>query len=157
MRRKTSIFLLAALALFQAACAKPVIIAGSSMSPTFNEGDRLMMNTSPGEILRGDVIMFRSPRDKSVLIINRVIGLSGETVLIRNGRVIIDGAPLDEPYLQNTNGYSRDFGPVSIPDNHFFVMGDNRDNSLDSRDWGPVGKELVTGKYYTTYWKAETK
>jgi signal peptidase I len=157
-KQKSLVFILTAIAIFYAGCAKPVMIAGSSMSPTFNDGDRLMMNTANGVISRGDVIMFQSPKDKAFSIINRVVGMPGENIEIRNRQVYINGVPLEEPYLDETyNKASRDFGPLKILENHYFVMGDNRDNSSDSRSWGTVDKGLVTGKYYATYWKAEKK
>jgi signal peptidase I len=137
-----------------AACAAPtpVRIEGSAMRPAFKDGDKVIMNKPPGEIGRGDVIMFLYPEDHSRMYIKRVIGLPGEKIEIKSGRIYINGAPLDEPYLDpEYNSENVEFPEETIPEGHYFVMGDNRDNSSDSRAWGTVPKELITGKYSFTY------
>lgn len=130
----------------------PFIVDGESMHPTFENLDYLVVN----ELLyrfkapeRGDVIVFRYPGDPSVFYIKRIIGLPGETVSIRRGNVTIlaeDGTKLAlaEPYIVNEDAtYTKD---VSLLPGEYFVMGDNRPNSSDSRIWGPLPKEDIIGR-----------
>lgn len=147
-----------ALGALGAACAAPtpVRIEGSAMRPAFKDGDKVIMHQPPGEIGRGDVIMFLYPQDHSRMYIKRVIGLPGEKIEIKSGRIYINGAALDEPYVDlEYNRTGAKFSEETIPEEHYFVMGDNRDNSSDSRAWGTLSKELITGKYYLTYWKVK--
>jgi signal peptidase I len=110
--------------------------------------------------LPGDVIVFRYPHDPSQNYVKRCIATGGQTVEIRRKRVFVDGRPLDEPYARFTDPRElpavvapRDnFGPYTVPEGHLFMMGDNRDNSADSRFWGPVAMELVQGRALFTYY-----
>lgn len=109
-----------------------------SMEPTIQVDDRvigLRLSYLFGEVERGDIVIFRYPDDETQLFVKRVIGLPGETLEIRGGRVYINNAaePLSEPYV--VNHMDDDYGPITIPDNSYFVMGDNRPNSRDSRYW----------------------
>ena len=99
---------------------------------------------------RGDVIVFRYPKDPSRDFVKRVIGLPGETVEIHRGAVKIDGEALDEPYLEERDLSS--LGPTLVPPESYFVMGDNRDGSSDSRHWGTVPLENIVGKVLVRYW-----
>lgn len=130
----------------------PFVVDGDSMHPTFENLDYLIIN----EILyrfkspaRGDVIVFRYPGNPSVFYIKRVIGLPGETVSIRKGVVTItttDGSklPLDEPYIVNEDAtYTKD---ISLNEKEYFVMGDNRPNSSDSRVWGVLPRKNIIGR-----------
>ena len=99
---------------------------------------------------RGDVIVFRYPKDPSRDFVKRVIGLPGETVEIHRGDVKIDGEALDEPYLEERDLSS--LGPTLVPPESYFVMGDNRDGSSDSRHWGTVPLENIVGKVLVRYW-----
>ena len=99
---------------------------------------------------RGDVIVFRYPKDPSRDFVKRVIGLPGETVEIHRGAVRIDGEVLDEPYLEERDLSS--LGPTLVPPESYFVMGDNRDGSSDSRHWGTVPLENIVGKVFVRYW-----
>ena len=112
-------------------------------------------------IRRGDIIVFKYPEDPERDFIKRVIGLPGETIEVRNKKVYVDDVPLDEPYVRylvppGENG-SEDFdvrvqyGPVTVPAGHYFMMGDNRDNSQDSRYWGFLPQEYVKGKALFVY------
>ncbi|MFQ5576984.1 MAG: signal peptidase I, partial [Anaerolineae bacterium] len=102
---------------------------------------------------RGDVVVLKVREGAHELLIKRVIGLPGETVEIRNGRVFVDGAALDEPYLaQPTRGH---YGPVYIPPLHLFVLGDNRGASNDSRSFGPIAMKNVVGRAWFSYWPVE--
>ena len=115
-----------------------------------------------GAVERGDVVVFKFPEEPERDFIKRVIGLPGETLEVRRKRVYIDGEPLAEPYLEGRQPVlprgavaveRRDtFGPVTIPDGHYFMMGDNRDNSQDSRFWGPLPHAYLKGRAMVVYW-----
>jgi signal peptidase I len=122
-----------------------------------------------GTIKRRDVIVFKYPEEPDRDFIKRVIGLPGETVEVRDKKVYVNGQALVEPYvhfLQPPSGASElhevtsfdvreRYGPVTVPENHYFVMGDNRDNSQDSRYWGFLPREYVKGKALVIYWSYE--
>jgi signal peptidase I len=119
-----------------------------------------------GEIHRGEIVVFKAPLDPSRDLIKRVIGLPGETVELRQKKVHINGSPIDEPYVhyltaeetpseyrEVTSGdFKEDFGPVTVPAGEYFMMGDNRDNSFDSRYWGFMRRDFVKGKALMIYW-----
>ena len=99
---------------------------------------------------RGDILVFRFPRDPSRDFIKRVVAVAGETVEIRSGRVFVNGQPLEEPYV-----YDRDrstMPALPVPADSFFMMGDNRLGSNDSRDWGAVPRQYIVGKAWLAYW-----
>ena len=126
------------------------------MKPGFNSGDRIFIDKDVGALQRGEVITFLYPKDTSKWYIERIVGLPGETIEIKSGKVYVNGQILDEPYVDQTyNQMNSSFPPKTIPENHYFVLGDNRDNSSDSRSWGTVDKSLITGKYYMTYYKSQ--
>jgi signal peptidase I len=151
-------------------------IPTGSMEPTLLVGDHILVNkfiygiklpfvrktvVPIGKPNRGDVIVFIYPVDKSKDFIKRVIGLPGERIEIKGQSVHIDGKRLDDPYGRYTSkpvgesGRSPaggHFGPVIVPDNHLFVLGDNRDHSSDSRFWGFVPLKSVKGKAFIIYW-----
>jgi signal peptidase I len=122
-----------------------------------------------GSIKRGDVVVFKYPEEPDRDFIKRVIGLPGETLEVREKKVYINGRPLDEPYVHflqpptSSSEYSEvtsfdvreRYGPVTIPADQYFKMGDNRDNSQDSRYWGFLPRELVKGKALVIYWSYE--
>lgn len=130
----------------------PFVVDGASMHPTFEHLDYLIVDevvyrfTSPR---RGDVIVFRYPKDPSIFYIKRVIGLPGETVSIHRGSVTITGADgerfaLPEPYIVNEDAtYTKS---VTLRTGEYFVLGDNRPNSSDSRVWGPLPRKDVIGR-----------
>ena len=125
------------------------------MMPTFSNGDRILIDRNWNELKRGDVIAFLYPKDRSKWYIKRIIDLPGETVEIREGKVFINGQIFDESYVDDSyNQAKSSFPPKQVPIYQYFVMGDNRDNSSDSRYWGTVDEELIKGKYYRTYAKA---
>jgi len=154
-------------------------IPSESMDPTLLVGDHLLVNKmlyslpagtfeetfSPKrEIRRHDIIVFKYPMNQERDFIKRVVALSGEKVRIENKRVFIDGEPLDEPFAHfetaprppgthvSFNSRRDDMPEMVIPRDHYFVMGDNRDNSHDSRFWGPLPKELIKGRALVIYW-----
>ena len=138
-------------------CIKPVVIEGTAMSPTLADGERWFVTMNPEEIQRGDIIEFRYPKDETKRYVKRVVGLPGETIGIRAGVVHINGAPLPEGYLpaESNNKLGASFPEKLVPENHFYVLGDNRDNSSDSRYWGTVDRSLVEGKLYMRYSSSE--
>jgi signal peptidase I len=157
MKKYLSALGLVLTAYFVAACSfQPIVVEGSAMKPAFNDGDRLLIDKNLGELKRGDVIAFLYPKDRSKWYFKRIIGLPGETIEMRKGKIYINGQVLDEPYVNESfNQAKMDMAPRIIPEYQYFVMGDNRDNSSDSRSWGTVDKELITGKYYMTYSKVK--
>jgi signal peptidase I len=119
------------------------------------------------DIRRGDVIVFKYPDEPDRDFIKRVIGLPGETLELRAKKVYIDGQPLDEPYVhflepasdsQETTSFDvrERYGPVRVPEGQYFVMGDNRDNSQDSRYWGFLPRHYVKGRALMIYWSYES-
>lgn len=125
----------------------PITVAGQGMMPTLREGEQFLMWKIVEEVKRGDIVVFWYPDDPSKSYIKRVIGLPGEEVMVENGKVLINGSPLDEPYI-NADYRSSDSMPASthVKDHHYFVMGDNRKNSSDSRYWGLVPEKYIYGK-----------
>ncbi|MDI6892428.1 MAG: signal peptidase I [Actinomycetota bacterium] len=128
-------------------------IPSPSMEPTLYTGDRIFVNKF---IYRfqdprpGDTVVFISPFDSSKDFIKRVIATKGETIEIKSGRVFIDGKELIEPYVKQ--GDLSNYGPVKVPSDHVFLMGDNRPNSYDSRFFGPLPRKSVIGKAFMIYW-----
>lgn len=105
---------------------------------------------------RGDIVVFEYPRDTSRDFIKRVIGLPGETVEVRNNQVLIDGRPLEEPYLSPAaRNQMGNMAPVVVPADAVFVMGDNRGNSSDSRSWGALPLTKIVGRAWFIYWPQE--
>lgn len=149
--------------LFGVFVAQPVVVEGTSMLPELRDGERLLVNklvyykiqsVSWGHISRGDIVVFWYPREPDKSYVKRVIGLPGETVEVRNGKVLIDGRTLDEAYLDTEHNQSfPSFPPKKVEDHYYFVMGDNRDNSSDSRYWGLVPEKYIYGKAFFRYWK----
>ena len=133
-------------------CLRPIRVEGTAMSPTLNDGDRWFVTTSLDELKRGDIIDFRFPKDETKHYVKRVIGLPGERIEILAGAVLINGEPIIEDYVDPLyNQNSPTLPEKVIPDNHYFVLGDNRDNSSDSRYWGTVDRSLIEGKLYSRY------
>lgn len=164
----------------------PMTVPTPSMVPTIQVGDRLLIDkftyrnflTSPPagtasrKVERGDVVVFKFPENPEVLYVKRAIGLPGETLEIRDKTVYINGNPLEEPYKHHQdnrifrprggNRFSfesrRDnFGPVVIPDDSYFMMGDNRDDSADSRYFGFLPENLIVGRPLVIFWSYEDK
>lgn len=131
-------------------------IDGDSMEPNLHDGQFLIINKLAyrfGEPQRGDIVVFRFPRDPSRDFIKRVIGLPGETVEVRRGQVFIDSQPLAEPYRPHLGSY--DASPTTLGPNEVYVLGDNRNNSSDSHAWGPLPLDNVIGKALISYWPPE--
>jgi signal peptidase I len=140
---------------------QPVKVEGTSMLPRLHDGERIFVNKliyydeyrwAP-KIERGDIVVFWFPDDPSKSYIKRVIGLPGDTVELHEGVVRVNGRDLDEVYLDSRLNLShRSQTPVYVRPNYYFVMGDNRDNSSDSRIWGLVPKKYIYGKALFRYW-----
>ena len=166
----------------QAFLVKPFRIPSPSMVPTLEVGQRVLVNrvgTHFGDPDRGDVIVFKppsgadshqcgdpgkqndepcakpTPKRSDNNFIKRVVGLPGDMVAVKNNRAYINGKPLDEPYVNKSTSCDELCNlpkPIKVPPGHFFMMGDNRGESDDSRDWGPVPKKWIIGDAFFTYW-----
>jgi len=137
-------------------------IPSGGMLPTFEIGDHIIVDlTSYARHTpqRGDVLVFIFPEDKSKDFIQRIIGLPGETVEIRKKKVFINGQELSEPWTvqldENSVGAQANFGPKVVPEGAYFVLGDNRDHSYDSRFWGSVDRPLFKAKALYIYWATD--
>lgn len=134
---------------------QPVKVEGTSMQPELSDQERIFVNKFVyhfSEIERGDVVVFWYPRDPTKSFIKRVIGLPGEHVEISEGVVLLNGERLQEPYLTPRFHDNRSFGPVRVTPNHYFVLGDHRNSSNDSRNWGLVPRQNIFGKAILRYW-----
>lgn len=162
----------------------PMSVPTPSMEPTILVGDRVLVDkftfrngfetglplTPVETVERQDIIVCKSPLQPDILLVKRVVGIPGDTFEIRNKAVHIDGEPLEEPYKQHSDprvyssggqaslqlGLRRDnYGPITIPAEHYFVMGDNRDDSLDSRYWKFLPARNIVGKPVIIFWSYE--
>jgi signal peptidase I len=127
-------------------------VDGASMEPTLVSGEYVIVSRLSyrmGSPQRGDIIVFHYPRDPQEEYIKRVIGLPGDEVEMKNGSVYVNGKLLEESYLNVKTNY---LGTWSIPEGQLFVLGDNRNNSSDSHDWGTVPMDYVVGKAVLVYW-----
>ena len=133
---------------------QPVKVEGPTMEPAIRDGDRLMLKKMVGELVRGDIVAFRYPRDTSKSFIKRIIALPGETISIDvSGVVFINNSELSEPYVApERNRSPRAVAKTTLAAGEYFVMGDARDASNDSRSWGPVERNLIYGKVIGRYW-----
>jgi signal peptidase I len=143
-------------------------LPAASMTSTLMIGDRVIVNKkyyTNNNPKRGDVVIFPDPSDPSKDFIKRVIGLPGETIEIVEKKVYINGKPLEEPYIMGAPGKGlltdmapgKKFGPVTVPNGKLFVLGDNRDNSFDSRHFGFVDRAALKGKALYIYWAKDKK
>ncbi|MDE3105112.1 MAG: signal peptidase I [Acidobacteriota bacterium] len=137
---------------------QPVRVEGTSMLPELRDQDRLFVNKFAyrlGEIHRGDVVVFLYPHDHTKSYIKRVIGLPGDTVRIDNGQVYVNGKALDEAYVPMRYQDSRSQPELLLPANEYWLMGDHRSISSDSRDFGPVDRGLIYGRAAFVYWPVD--
>jgi signal peptidase I len=134
---------------------QPVKVEGTSMMPRLTDQERIFINKFVyrlGEINRGDVVVFRFPRDISKSYIKRVIGLPGDTVRMVDGQVFVNGVRLEEPYILPEYRGRQTLRSETVDDNEFYVLGDHRNSSNDSRSWGTVPREYIYGKAELVYW-----
>jgi signal peptidase I len=137
---------------------QPVKVEGTSMMPGLSDQERIFINKFVyryESIDRGDVIVFRYPNDPSKSYIKRVIGVPGDRVQISFGRVYVNGHRMSEPYVPDQYSDERSMPEMIVPPDSFFVMGDHRNMSSDSREFGAVGRDYIYGKAVFAYWPAE--
>jgi signal peptidase I len=137
---------------------QPVRVEGTSMLPTLQNEDRLFINKIAyrvGEIHRGDVIVFLYPHDHTKSYIKRVIAVGGDDLRIDHGRVYVNGKYLKEDYVPLRYTDEKSEPEMIVPPNEYFVLGDHRSVASDSRDFGPVARELIYGKATFVYWPIE--
>lgn len=134
---------------------QPVRVEGTSMLPVLEDQDRLFINKLAyrvGEIHRGDVVVFLYPHDHEKSYIKRVIALPGDDLKIDHGQVYVNGSPVEEPYVPKRFADDRSQPEMMVPAHEYFVMGDHRSISSDSREFGPVDRDLIYGKAAFVYW-----
>lgn len=137
---------------------QPVRVEGTSMLPRLEDHDRLFINKFVYHITsieRGDVVVFHYPRDPEKSYIKRVIALPGDKLQIDHGKVWLNGKPLPESYVPDAYRDERSYSQMVVPDDSYFMMGDHRSISSDSREFGPVERDLIYGKAVFVYWPAK--
>jgi len=137
---------------------QPVRVEGTSMAPRLEDHDRLFINKFVYHITsieRGDVVVFHYPRDPAKSYIKRVIALPGDKLRIDHGQVWVNGQELAENYVPDMYRDAKSYGEIVVPDDSYFVMGDHRSISSDSREFGPVERDLIYGKAVFIYWPAK--
>jgi signal peptidase I len=137
---------------------QPVKVEGTSMMPGLEDQERIFVNKFVYRwepIQRGDIVVFRYPRDTSKSYIKRVIGLAGDRVRIHDGQVYVNNEPVDEDYVPSEYADARSYPETTVPAGTYFVLGDHRTMSQDSRDFGPVSERLIYGKAVFGYWPME--
>lgn len=140
---------------------RPFQVSGSSMYPNLQDQEYVITNIVGlrfGDLKRGDVVVFQSPVEKDKDFIKRVIGVSGDEIMVKEGDVYVNGEKIDQSNFLSGDvktypgAFLQEGQPVTVPDQHYFVMGDNRGNSSDSREWGFVKKEEIVGQTFVIYW-----
>ena len=137
---------------------QPVKVEGTSMMPGLTDQERIFINKFTyrfESIQRGDVVVFWYPIDPSKSYIKRVVGLPGEVVRITGGQVYINGQLLNEPYILSDYLEHQSYPSVLVEPDHYFVLGDHRNSSNDSRSWGTVAREQIYGKAVLVYWPVD--
>jgi len=137
---------------------QPVKVEGTSMMPGLEDQERIFVNKFVYRwepIERGDIVVFRYPRDTSKSYIKRVIGVAGDRIRIENGQVFVNDEALDEDYVPNDYADARSYPEITVPADSYFVLGDHRTMSNDSRDFGPVNERYIYGKAVFGYWPME--
>lgn len=133
---------------------EPFYIPSGSMEPTLMIGDRIIVSKVT-YLLRepepGDIVVFKFPLDPSRNFVKRIVAVGGETIEIKDSVLYINGEPRPENYLPQGLKF-QDYGPQTVPEGHYFMMGDNRNNSDDSRVWGFLDKDLIVGNAEVIYW-----
>ncbi len=131
-------------------------VEGISMEPSLHDGQFVVVNRLAyewQEPIRGDIVVFYFPQNPSRRFIKRVIGLQGDTINIQSGQVYVNGVPLEEPYIAASANFS---GEWTVERGKVFVLGDNRNNSSDSPDWGSLPIDEIIGKAIFVYWPLDT-
>jgi signal peptidase I len=138
----------------------PQEINGQSMDPFFHNGEYILTNKVVYKMrtpIRGDIVVFKSPRNKEIDYIKRVIGLPGETVSLKDSVFYVNGQKVEEPYIPEGTtifggSYLQEGGEITVPEGTYFVVGDNRPHSSDSREFGPIPLEDFIGMAFLRYW-----
>ena len=136
-------------------CVQVARVDGLSMAPTLDDQDRLIVNKLVyqfGDPQPGDIVMLYYPVDPDKMFVKRVIAQEGDTVRIVDGRVYVNDLPLADDYVPSEFRSHDDLGPTVVQPGYYFVMGDHRNNSLDSRHWGSVPKKYIVGKVNVRWW-----
>lgn len=144
--------------------AQPHKVSGKSMYPNFDDGDYIITDKLTykfSDPKRGDVVVFKNPRDQSQDFIKRIIGLPGDRVKVQNGRVYVNDLLLPEPYIKDdiyteSRTFITEGQEVTVIPGHYLVFGDNRQHSSDSREWGYIDKPELIGKVFLRYWPKES-
>lgn len=134
---------------------QPVKVEGTSMLPGLQDQERIFINKFVyrwGPVERGDIVVFHYPRDPSKSYIKRVIAIEGDTVRIDEGRVYVNNKLLSEPYVPSEYADFRSYPEIKVPPHSYFLLGDHRTSSSDSRDFGPVDQQFIYGKAVFVYW-----
>src|SRR5712691_6412343 len=137
---------------------QPVKVEGTSMMPSLDDQERIFVNKFVYRwepIERGDIVVFRYPRDPSKSFIKRVIGLAGDRIRIEAGQVFVNGQPLEESYVPRSYADQRSYAEIVVPRQDYFLLGDHRTMSNDSRDFGPVSVSYIYGKAVFGYWPVD--
>ncbi len=137
---------------------QPVKVEGTSMLPGLQDQERIFINKfvyNLEAIQRGDIVVFRYPRDPSKSYIKRVVGVAGDRIRIDHGRVYVNGDLLDEPYVPADYADTRSMPDIVVPPDSYFVLGDHRSLSSDSRDFGSVPRRYIFGKAEFVYWPVD--
>ena len=137
---------------------QPVKVEGTSMMPSLDDQERIFVNKFVYRwepIERGDVVVFRYPRDPSKSFIKRVIGVAGDRIRIEAGQVFVNGKPLEEEYVPRPYADQRSYAEIVVPPHSYFLLGDHRTMSNDSRDFGPVNVSYIYGKAVFGYWPVD--
>jgi signal peptidase I len=140
--------------LVQAFLVKPFTIHQVSMRPTLEEGDRILLNRLAYRFrdqARGDIVVFHSPISADEDLVKRIVAVANDKVAISMGTLYVNGVPQDEPYVLEQD-FSGEMPEIVVPPGHVFVMGDNRNNSGDSRLFGPITTESIIGSAFLVYW-----
>ena len=143
----------AGIAVVRLAVLTPVTVSSGSMAPAVEVGDTVLLDRVTPRLRgwhRGDVVALREPEDGEV-VLKRIIALPGETVAMEDTAIVVDGRRIPEPYADNSHLDGAYSPPVTVAPGAYYVLGDNRAESVDSRDWGPVGADALTGRLIASW------
>lgn len=140
--------------------AQPHKVSGNSMLSTLHNGEYILtdkVSYKIGQPQYGDIIVFKNPRDESQDFVKRIIGLPGDSIKIINNTILVNGQPINEYYLPpqiktEARNFPEDENPYQVNSDQYYVLGDNREHSSDSREWGTITKEEIIGKVFFRYW-----
>lgn len=138
--------------------AQPYRMSGNSQVPTLVNGEYFIVTKFNQEFNRGDIVVFRNPQDMSQDFVKRIIAVPGDKIKIASGEMVLNGEKIKESYLKedkktDARGTITEGQEVLVPNDHFFLLGDNREFSADSREYGFIRKDSIIGKYWFSYYK----